>query len=125
MVAHDVEVLGPVDHGIMYSIYFHDPNGNRLEITAPVDPDWNDMGERARALGGSLQLRAGPGDVGTVLEWRVPVAVPFYRASPAELQAARPGVVVVIMSAEDPPKKASTAARWMSMDASSRSHSAM
>jgi catechol 2,3-dioxygenase-like lactoylglutathione lyase family enzyme len=44
-----VDVLGPVDHKIVYSIYFHDPNGNRLEITAPVDPDWNDMGERARA----------------------------------------------------------------------------
>ncbi len=39
-------MLGPVDHKIVYSIYFHDPDGNRLEITAPVDPDWNNM-ERA------------------------------------------------------------------------------
>ena len=30
---HGVEVLGPVDHKIIYSIYFHDPNGVRLEIT--------------------------------------------------------------------------------------------
>src|SRR2546421_1889344 len=43
-----VEVLGPVDHKIIYSIYFHDPNGLRLEITAALDPTWNDMGEQAR-----------------------------------------------------------------------------
>jgi len=42
-----VEVLGPVDHQIIYSIYFHDPNGLRLELTAPLDPAWNDQGERA------------------------------------------------------------------------------
>ena len=48
LVENDVDVLGPVDHKIVYSIYFHDPDGNRLEITAPVDPDWNNM-ERAPA----------------------------------------------------------------------------
>lgn len=48
LVENGVDVLGPVDHKIIYSIYFHDPNGNRLEITAPLDPDWNNMGERAR-----------------------------------------------------------------------------
>ncbi len=32
--SHGVEVLGPVDHGVIYSIYFHDPNGVRLELTA-------------------------------------------------------------------------------------------
>ncbi len=37
-----VEVLGPVNHKIIYSIYFHDPNGIRLEITAPTSPLWND-----------------------------------------------------------------------------------
>jgi len=37
-----VALIGPVDHkGFVYSIYFHDPNGIRLEITAPLDPDWN------------------------------------------------------------------------------------
>jgi catechol 2,3-dioxygenase-like lactoylglutathione lyase family enzyme len=37
-----VEVLGPVDHkGMIESIYFHDPNGIRLELTVPVDLDWN------------------------------------------------------------------------------------
>jgi catechol 2,3-dioxygenase-like lactoylglutathione lyase family enzyme len=48
LVENGVDVLGPVDHKIVYSIYFHDPNGNRLEITAPVDPDWNNRGEQAR-----------------------------------------------------------------------------
>ncbi|PCI58239.1 MAG: glyoxalase [Gammaproteobacteria bacterium] len=29
-----VDVLGPVNHGIFKSIYFFDPNGHRLELTA-------------------------------------------------------------------------------------------
>jgi catechol 2,3-dioxygenase-like lactoylglutathione lyase family enzyme len=44
-----VEVLGPVDHKIIYSIYFHDPNGIRLELTAPTSPTWNDNAEQAGA----------------------------------------------------------------------------
>lgn len=28
-----LDVLGPVDHTIFQSIYFHDPNGHRLELT--------------------------------------------------------------------------------------------
>jgi len=40
--SNGLEVVGPTDHkGIIYSIYFHDPNGLRLEITSPLDPDWN------------------------------------------------------------------------------------
>jgi len=31
-----VKVLGPVDHGFCHSIYFHDPNGIRLELTWDV-----------------------------------------------------------------------------------------
>lgn len=46
----DVEVLGPVDHkGIIQSIYFHDPNGIRLELTAPLDPEWNKHTEQGRS----------------------------------------------------------------------------
>jgi catechol 2,3-dioxygenase-like lactoylglutathione lyase family enzyme len=48
LVANDVEVLGPVDHRIIYSIYFHDPNGIRLELTAVLDPTWNDHGDGAQ-----------------------------------------------------------------------------
>ena len=31
--AKGVEVLGPVDHGFVRSIYFFDPSGHRLELT--------------------------------------------------------------------------------------------
>jgi glyoxylase I family protein len=47
--ANGVEVLGPVDHKIIYSVYFHDPNGVRLEITTPTSDKWNDNGAAARA----------------------------------------------------------------------------
>jgi catechol 2,3-dioxygenase-like lactoylglutathione lyase family enzyme len=47
--SNDVDVLGPVDHGIIYSVYFRDPDGNRLEITTPIDKKWNDDGIAARA----------------------------------------------------------------------------
>jgi catechol 2,3-dioxygenase-like lactoylglutathione lyase family enzyme len=46
---HGIEVLGPVDHKIIYSIYFHDPNGLRLEITTPTSPTWNDNAAAASA----------------------------------------------------------------------------
>ena len=29
-----IDVLGPIDHGVFDSIYFHDPNGHRLELAA-------------------------------------------------------------------------------------------
>jgi catechol 2,3-dioxygenase-like lactoylglutathione lyase family enzyme len=47
LCANGVEVLGPVDHKIIYSIYFHDPSGLRLEITTPTSPVWNDNAEQA------------------------------------------------------------------------------
>jgi len=47
--ANGVEVLGPVDHKIIYSIYFHDPNGVRLEITTPKSSVWNDNAAAAAA----------------------------------------------------------------------------
>jgi len=34
LIAHDIEVLGPVDHGFIRSIYFYDPSGHRLELTS-------------------------------------------------------------------------------------------
>jgi glyoxylase I family protein len=36
--AHGVEVLGITDHRIFKSIYFFDPNGIRLELSAQVAP---------------------------------------------------------------------------------------
>jgi len=65
LVAQGVDVLGPVDHKIIYSIYFHDPNGIRLEITAVLDPAWNDQGEQARAsLAEWEQVKAGARETG-------------------------------------------------------------
>lgn len=32
--AHNIDVLGPTDHGIFKSIYFFDPNGHRIELAA-------------------------------------------------------------------------------------------
>jgi glyoxylase I family protein len=30
---YGVEVIGPIDHAIFKSVYFHDPDGHRLELT--------------------------------------------------------------------------------------------
>ena len=30
---HGIDVLGPIDHGFIRSIYFYDPSGHRLELT--------------------------------------------------------------------------------------------
>ena len=48
LTANGLEVLR-TDHGAIYSIYFFDPvNHIRLELTATIDPTWNDRGEEAR-----------------------------------------------------------------------------
>lgn len=31
---HGIEVTGPTDHALFQSIYFHDPNGHRIELAA-------------------------------------------------------------------------------------------
>ena len=50
LVSNGVEVLGPIDHkGMIESIYFHDPNGIRLELTTPLDKDWNRQTEQGHA----------------------------------------------------------------------------
>lgn len=44
---NSVDVVGPVDHkGVIESIYFYDPNGIRLELTTPLDPEWNRHSEQ-------------------------------------------------------------------------------
>jgi glyoxylase I family protein len=53
LVAHQVDIIGPINHGIIYSVYFHDPNGIRLEITTPLAADWNDRPKVARDIVGS------------------------------------------------------------------------
>ena len=50
LVSNGVEVIGPVDHkGMIESIYFHDPNGIRLELTTPLDKAWNQHTEQGYA----------------------------------------------------------------------------
>ena len=61
-------MIGPVDHGIVYSVYFHDPDGNRLEITTPTDDRWNDNAAVARAaLAEWNELKASTDNTGVTL----------------------------------------------------------
>ncbi|MFM8546745.1 MAG: VOC family protein [Betaproteobacteria bacterium] len=53
LIEAGVKVLGPVDHdGFVHSIYFFDPNGIRLELTAQLASEsmLSDYRSRARAL---------------------------------------------------------------------------
>jgi catechol 2,3-dioxygenase-like lactoylglutathione lyase family enzyme len=50
LTSKGLEVVGPTEHdGLIYSVYFKDPNGIRLEITYPTDPDWNHHSEKGIA----------------------------------------------------------------------------
>jgi catechol 2,3-dioxygenase-like lactoylglutathione lyase family enzyme len=43
-----VDAIGPVDHGLIYSVYFYDNNGLRTEITTTLDSEWNHRPQEAR-----------------------------------------------------------------------------
>src|SRR5262249_8724922 len=46
---HGLDLVGPTNHGNNFiSIFFHDPNGGRLEITPPFDQKWTRQTDRAR-----------------------------------------------------------------------------
>ncbi|ALC14109.1 VOC family protein [Sphingopyxis sp. 113P3] len=47
LTAEGIDFIGPVEHGIIYSIYFRDPNGLRLELTADVVGDWKSHDQQA------------------------------------------------------------------------------
>src|SRR5438105_8357532 len=47
--AHSVEVLGVTDHHIFHSIYFFDPNGVRLELTAQLADEFQMLQESKTA----------------------------------------------------------------------------
>jgi catechol 2,3-dioxygenase-like lactoylglutathione lyase family enzyme len=47
--AHGIEVLGPTDHHIFHSIYFFDPNGVRLELTAQLADEFQMLQESRTA----------------------------------------------------------------------------
>ncbi len=49
LVGKGLDVIGPTNHkGLILSIYFHDPNGLRLELTTPLDKQWNHHGQQAK-----------------------------------------------------------------------------
>lgn len=48
LVSAGIDVVGPTDHGIIYSIYFHDPDGRRLELTTDLDGSWSRQGANAQ-----------------------------------------------------------------------------
>jgi catechol 2,3-dioxygenase-like lactoylglutathione lyase family enzyme len=68
LMAHGVNCVGPTDHGVIYSVYFYDPNGVRLEFTvntawkehpesAKKDiADWLDQKAKARKAGNTSEL---------------------------------------------------------------------
>lgn len=48
--SNGVDVQGPTDHkGLILSIYFTDPAGLRMEITTPLDKNWNRHDAKAKA----------------------------------------------------------------------------
>ena len=58
LIARGVEVEGPIDHEVCSSIYFHDPNGYRLEFAAQnhqeqavFQKNWREAHDALRAWG--------------------------------------------------------------------------
>lgn len=58
-LARGMEVRGPSDHGFIHSIYFRDPNGYVVELTAPVGEPVNldEAPREARAILDAWQTR--------------------------------------------------------------------
>lgn len=52
LVAHEADRIDPVDHGNAWSVYFHDPEGNRLEVFC--DTPWYVKQPRREPLDFSL-----------------------------------------------------------------------
>lgn len=74
LTSQGVPYIGPVNHGIIYSIYFHDPNGLRLELTANIDATWKDHAKKAAEDMRSWQeakerSRQAGGDLAAVRNW--------------------------------------------------------
>jgi catechol 2,3-dioxygenase-like lactoylglutathione lyase family enzyme len=86
LVHNGIQVVGPTDHGIIYSIYFRDPvNDIRLEITVPLSPDWNNQTDKAkRDLKGWLDTKR------TAAEHNQPVEEALLKYIQAENEHGRP-----------------------------------
>lgn len=55
LVTNHIEVEGPVSHGMITSIYFHDPNGYRLEFAAEDEEEKASMAEHKRKAHDNLR----------------------------------------------------------------------
>lgn len=69
-----LEVVGPVEHAVIYSAYFHDPSGIRIEITTTLDPAFVNQSEQAYADLASWQqakevVRRAGGNNQALLDW--------------------------------------------------------
>ncbi len=53
--AHGLKIRGPIDHGFVESIYFHDPNGLQLEVTVRAPAHDAILEEAAAALDETLE----------------------------------------------------------------------
>jgi catechol 2,3-dioxygenase-like lactoylglutathione lyase family enzyme len=74
--AHGIEVMGPLDHGFIHSIYFYDPNGLMLEFTC-------------RDARHEVALAEAEAELGAVVaEWTRDTAAEKRRFMPASAQAA-------------------------------------
>jgi catechol 2,3-dioxygenase-like lactoylglutathione lyase family enzyme len=59
---HNGVEVRAVDHGIIYSLYFSDPNDVRLEITATMVESWNDQAKvAAETLSEWIRVKASAG----------------------------------------------------------------
>ena len=50
-IAEERHVRGPVDHGFIHSIYFRDPNGYVVELSAPVGDNKHEAKAESRVTG--------------------------------------------------------------------------
>jgi catechol 2,3-dioxygenase-like lactoylglutathione lyase family enzyme len=59
------------EHGIIYSLYLHDPSGHRIELTCSLSDDWQSLGEAATEdmRQWDAVKRESGGDVETLRAW--------------------------------------------------------
>ena len=71
LAARGVATVGPKDHGIIYSLYLHDPDGHRVELTANCDTHWQMGGDAAEddLRRWSQAKAAAAGDAAVLRDW--------------------------------------------------------
>jgi catechol 2,3-dioxygenase-like lactoylglutathione lyase family enzyme len=66
-----IETVGPKEHGIIYSLYLHDPDGHRIELTTNLDLSWQSLGDAAQedVRRWAEAKRAAGGDPAALRDW--------------------------------------------------------